>query len=88
MAAGKFKLNYKAVGDLLKNDEGGKAAIRAAAQQVYDNLPADVKAEAEIVEYQTDRAVAGVKIPADKQAKHGAGTRAAAAAGLRQGRAG
>lgn len=74
MAKAGFRLNRRAVADFLKNDEGGKAAVRAAAQQVLEQVG---DPEAFLEEYTTDRAVTAVMVPADKQAKHGIGTRAA-----------
>lgn len=76
-----FNRDSKAIRNILLNGPGGIAALRAAAQQVLDqvNVPG-----AKIVEYQTDRHVVAVKVPADEQAKNGAGTKAAAAAGLRR----
>ena len=72
-----FKRNGKTVARALHNDPGLIAAQRAAAQKIYDNLPDDVKAEAFITEYDTDRKVIAVVVPADAQAKHGVATRAA-----------
>lgn len=76
-----FNRDPKAISKILKRDPGGIAALRAAAQQVLDrvNVPG-----AKIVEYETDRHVVAVKVPADEQAKNGAGTKAASAAGLRR----
>jgi hypothetical protein len=85
MAQPRFKLNYHNVGKFLKNDEGGKQKLREVAHKVLEQTGDD---EAFLEEYETDRAVVGIVVPADKQAKHGTGTRAAAAAGLRRGRAG
>jgi hypothetical protein len=81
----RFKLNYRNVGRFLKNDEGGKQKLREVAQKVLAQTGDD---EARLEEYTTDRAVVGVIVPADKQAKYGTGTRAAAQAGLKRGRAG
>lgn len=83
MARQGFRRNAKTIGQILKSVDGGK---RAAAQQVFDRLPDDVKAEARIEIYTTDREVVGVVVPADRQAKEGAATRAAGAAGLSPGR--
>lgn len=83
MARQGFRRNAKAIGQILKTEDGGK---RAAAQQVLDNLPADVKAETRIEIYQTDREVVGIVVPADRQAKDGVATRAAGTVGLSQGR--
>ena len=72
--AARVKLNRKAIARILHNADGGK---RAAAQKIFDRLPEDVKAESFITTYHTDREVVGIVIPADAQAKRGAGTRAA-----------
>lgn len=74
MAKAGFNRDAKAIARILHNVDGGK---RAAAQRIFDNLPEDVKAESFITTYHTDREVVAVVVPADKQAKHGAGTRAA-----------
>lgn len=68
-----FKRDAKAISKILKTVDGGK---RAAAQRIFDALPDDVKDEAKIVEYETDREVIGIVVPADRQAKHGVATRA------------
>lgn len=67
-----FKRNAAAISKILHDDPGGQAAVRAAAQKIAANDP-----EARVIEYQTDRFVAGVAVPADSQAKHGTATRAA-----------
>lgn len=85
MAKAGFKRNAKTIAKILHNDPGGQAAVRAAQQRVFDALPEDVKAEAFMVEYHTDRFVGGVVVPADSQAKDGAATRAAGQAGLTPG---
>jgi hypothetical protein len=54
-----------------------KTAVRAAAEKVAAQIPG-----ATITEYQTDRYVAGVVVPAVDQARHGVATRAAGQAGL------
>lgn len=77
MAKKGFKRNPKTISNILKNDPNLQAAVRAAAERVADNA-----GDAEIVEYETDRFVAGVKVDADRQAKDGVATRAAGAAGL------
>lgn len=76
-----FRLNPKTVAKFLKNDEGGKAKIREVAERIR----AQAGPEARVEEYTTDRAVAGVVVPADAQAKHGAATRAANAVVGRRG---
>lgn len=83
MAKQGFKRNHAAIGRILKRVDGGK---RAAADRVIAQLPADVRAEAVVEVYATDREVVGVKVPFESQALDGSATRAAGAAGLRQGR--
>jgi hypothetical protein len=53
-------------------------AVNALAHQIGDQAGAD----AEVDPYTTDRAAAAVTVPAERQAKDGALTRAAAAVGL------
>ena len=79
MAKQGFKRNAKTVARILKEDPKLKAAVRAAAEKVA----ATIGSEATIVEYETDRYVAGVQVDADRQAKDGVATRAAGAVGLR-----
>jgi hypothetical protein len=67
-----FKRNAKAISQILHNDPRGQAAVRAAAKKIADQIPG-----AEVVEYDTDRFVAGVQVDADAQAKDGVATRAA-----------
>jgi hypothetical protein len=74
MAKQGFKRNAGSIAKILHTVDGGK---RAAAQQIFDSLPADVKAESRIDIYQTDREVVGIVVPADRQAKDGVATRAA-----------
>ena len=74
MARQGFKRNSKAISGILHNDPGGKAAVKAAAEKILADMN---DPEAFLVEYDTDRYVAAVKIPADTQAKHGTATRAA-----------
>lgn len=71
-----FKLNYKGGGEVLK--QLAAPHINAIARQVADQIGEDATVE----EYTTDRAAASVAVPAERQAKDGALTRAAAAAGL------
>jgi hypothetical protein len=67
-----------AIGNILKNDPGGRAAVDAAAQQVLNAMPPAEREGAFLTEgYITDRYVRAVKVPKDMQAKHGTGTRAA-----------
>lgn len=68
-----LKLKYKTVSQILKSAEAA-AAVKAAADRIAANTNDD---EVKVEEYVTDRAVAGVVVPADKQAKYGTGTRAA-----------
>lgn len=79
MAKQGFTRNHKNIGLILKNDEGGHAALKAAAQKVLDEID---DPEAFLEEYETDRDVIGIVVPADKQAKHGIATRAAGTVGL------
>lgn len=71
-----FKLNRKGGAEVLK--ELAAQQINAIAKQIA----AQAGPDAEVDEYTTDRAAAAVRVPADQQAKDGALTRAAAAAGL------
>lgn len=72
----KFKLNYKGGGEVLK--QLAAPMVNSVARQVG----AAAGADAEVNEYTTDRAAASVSVPAEQQAKNGALTRAASAAGL------
>lgn len=76
MAKKGFVRNPKTIAKILKTDPGLNAAVRAAADRVASD------AGGEVVEYETDRFVAGVKVDADRQARDGVATRAAGAAGL------
>jgi hypothetical protein len=76
MAKQGFKRNHKVIGQILKTDE--------AAKPYAERILADINdPEARIERYVTDRVVFGIVVPADKQAKHGTATRAAASAGLK-----
>lgn len=77
MAKKGFTRNAKTISNILKNDPKLQVAVRAAAERVADNA-----GEAEIVEYETDRYVAGVRVDAVRQARDGVATRAAGEAGL------
>jgi hypothetical protein len=82
MARQGFRRNGKAIAGILHNDPGGKAAVKAAAEQILarinaDNVSASHSDEAFLTEYHTDRYVVGVVVRADDQAKHGTATRAA-----------
>ena len=74
MAKQGFHRNSKAIGNILKNDPGLHAALVEAGNTIlaHTNDP-----EAFLEEYETDRDVVGVVVPADKQAKYGTATRAA-----------
>lgn len=78
MAKQGFKRNAKTISKILKTDPKLQAAVRAAAEKVV----AEIGDEASIVEYETDRFVAGVRVGADRQARDGVATRAAGATGL------
>lgn len=70
-----FRRNSKAIANILHNDPGGQAAVDQAASQILD---ATGDPEAFLSDpYHTDRYVRAVMVPADNQAKHGTGTRAA-----------
>lgn len=68
---GKIKLRPKTVAAILKTPNPQCAA---AAQRILDGTG---NPEARIEEYETDRHVYGVVVPADAQAKYGTATRAA-----------
>jgi hypothetical protein len=74
--ASKFRLNRKGGSEVLK--ELAATRINALAHQIA----AEVGEGAEVEEYTTDRAAASVSVSSHRQAKDGALTRAAAAAGL------
>lgn len=71
-----FKLNRKGGAEVLK--ELAAPHINALARQIAAHAGDD----AEVDEYTTDRAAAAVSVLAYRQAKDGALTRAASAAGL------
>lgn len=79
MAAKKgFTRDAKVIANILHNDPGGKAAVDAAAERI---LAQTDDSESFLSDpYHTDRYVRAVMVPADKQAKHGTGTRAASRA--------
>lgn len=77
-----FQRNARTVAKILKSDANAIAFQHAIAEQVLENVD---DPEAFITEYVTDRHVVAVMVPADKQAKHGLGTKAASAAGLSPG---
>lgn len=74
-----FKLNRKTIARILHTHDGGK---RAAAQKIFNSLPADVQDQSHIDVYQTDREVVGIVVPAYRQARDGVATRAAGKSGL------
>lgn len=80
MAKPGFTRNAKAIANILHNDPGGQAAVRAAAAQVSASSNAE-----RVDEYHTDRFVCGVVVNAADQAENGSATRAAADAGLTPG---
>lgn len=71
-----FKLNYKGGAEVLK------ALSAAAVNDLGRRVAAEAGEDAEFEPYTTDRAAAAVSVPAHLQARDGALTRAAAAAGL------
>lgn len=71
-----FVLDQEGGAEVLK--ELAASAIKDLADQIADH----VGEGAEVKTYVTDRAAASVSVPAEAQAKDGALTRAAAAAGL------
>lgn len=81
-----FNRNKNAIRNILRNDPGGRAAVRAAAEkvreQIVEGLDEHAADEVFVKDYWTDRAVSGVVVPADLQAKHGVATRAASEVGL------
>lgn len=76
MASSSFKLNRAGGAEVLK--QLAADAVNDLAQQVAASAGPD----AEVSKYTTDRAAAAVSVPAEQQARDGALTRAAAAAGL------
>ncbi|MDG3012148.1 hypothetical protein G4X40_18560 [Rhodococcus sp. D2-41] len=72
-----IKLNRREIAELLKSPEFA-AVVNAAARDIAANAGTG----AEVVEYTTDRRAATVRVPADRQAKDGALTKAAAALGI------
>lgn len=72
----RFKLNRKGGAEVLK--QLAAPHINALAQQIA----AQAGDDAVVSEYTTDRAAAAVSVPAEQQAKDGALTKAASAAGL------
>lgn len=76
MADPKFKLDKRGGAEILK--QLAAEQINTAARQIA----AAAGEDAEVQEYQTDRAAAVVSVPAHKQAVDGVLTRAATASGL------
>ena len=77
MARRVFRLNRKGVSKILRSDEFG-ARMNVLAREIADQIGE----EAYVREYSTDRRKAAVWVPPELQARDGALTRAAAAAGL------
>lgn len=77
MARKVFRLNRKGVSKLLRSDEFG-ARTNVLAHEIADQIGP----EAVVREYSTDRRKASVSVPPDLQAREGALSRAASAAGL------
>ncbi|MFC9768834.1 hypothetical protein [Rhodococcus jostii] len=75
--APKFRLDRTGVAEVLKSPAAA-ALINATARSVASKAGDS----AEVSEYTTDRRAAAVSVPAEDQARDGALTRAAAAAGL------
>lgn len=75
MAKKGFNRDSRAIANILHNDAGLKAAVKAIA----DDLAKD--ADGEVVEYETDRYVAGVQVEAWKQARDGVLTKAVGSRG-------
>lgn len=82
MAKAGFTRNSKTVARILHQVDGGK---RAAAEKMMESLPEDVKKDAFVTVYHTDREVVGVVVPAVAQARDGVATRAAGTVGLTPG---
>ncbi|WP_280441198.1 hypothetical protein [Nocardia brasiliensis] len=76
MARARVTLYRNNVAKLLKNQFGAEVNVLAHA------IAAEVGEDAEVSEYTTDREAASVRVPAHRQARDGALTRAAAALGL------
>lgn len=75
MAKEGFNRDAKAISNILHNDPGLKAALKALAEDLAKD------AGGEVVEYDTDRYVAGVKVPAHAQATDGVLTKAVGSRG-------
>lgn len=70
MAKQGFKRDAKVISAILKSDPGLLARLKAEAESLAKD------SGGEIEQYQTDRAVFGVKVPAHEQAINGALTKA------------
>jgi hypothetical protein len=72
-ARGKFVLNKRTVGHILKHDGGLKAAVHDTAEDAKDRAGPGATVE----DYTTDRVVSGIVVGATDQAMNGTATRAA-----------
>jgi hypothetical protein len=72
-----IKLDRKGIAELLKSD-----AFAALTNETARKIASDIGPDAEVEAYTTDRKAASVKVPAERQARDGALTRAASANGL------
>jgi hypothetical protein len=77
VARGSVRLNRGGVSKVLKSPEFA-VKMNTLAQAIAD----DIGEDAEVSEYTTDRRAASVSVPAHRQARDGALTRAAASVGL------
>ncbi|WP_410877361.1 hypothetical protein [Nocardia sp. A7] len=73
-----FRLDRKGVGEILNSREV-QAWVAGVAAELGDHIYASTGVRARVRTYRTDRAAAGVSVPARLQASKGALTRAAAA---------
>lgn len=76
-AAASFRRDHRGIGEILNSSEAA-AIVNGLAR----DIAAQVGDDAEVDEYTTDRRAASVSVPADRQTRDGALTRAAAAVGL------
>lgn len=77
MARKGVRLNRKGVSKTLKSPE-----FKAKMDALANRIAQEIGEEAKVDSYTTDRGAASVSVPADMQARDGALTRGAAAAGL------
>lgn len=80
-----FELDREGGAEVLKEiaaDTINEIALRVAESADAIGEPAQVADYAQVAEYTTDRAAASVTVTAERQAKYGVLTKAAAAAGL------